>query len=59
MLLLGSVWPVLLSSHAAADAVVVVRAMKATTVMEAFLEDSALRVEIEMGLEPRARRPAA
>lgn len=50
MLLLVSAWSVLPISHAAADAVVVVRAMKATTVMEAFLEESSLRVEIEMGL---------
>lgn len=33
-----------------ADAVVVVRAMKATTILEVFLDESHMRVEIEMGL---------
>jgi hypothetical protein len=33
-----------------ADAIVVVRAMKADTIMEAFLDDETLRLEIEMGL---------
>ena len=32
------------------DAIVLSRAMRATTIMEAFLEDSTMRVEIEMGL---------
>ena len=39
------------SQQVAADAFVVVRAMKATTIMETFLEESSLRVEFEMGLE--------
>ena len=34
----------------AADAIVVSRAMKATTIMEVFVEHSTVRVEIEMGL---------
>jgi hypothetical protein len=37
-------------SWAMADAVVVVRAMTASTVMEAFLDESMLRVEIEMSI---------
>ncbi|MEE8459602.1 MAG: hypothetical protein V3S08_07000, partial [Phycisphaerales bacterium] len=37
-------------SSAMADAVVVVRAMTASTVMEAFLDESMLRVEIEMSI---------
>ena len=36
------------------DAIIVSRAMKATTIMEAFLDESALRVEIEMGLDDAA-----
>ncbi len=37
-------------SPAMAEALVAVRAMQSTTVMEAFLDDSMLRVEIEMGI---------
>jgi hypothetical protein len=37
-------------SSAMADATVVVRAMTASTVIEAFLDESLLRVEIEMGI---------
>ena len=37
-------------TQARADAIVVVRAMKASTIMEAFLDDETLRLEIEMGL---------
>ena len=38
------------SRRATGDAIMVVKAMKATTILEAFLEESKLRVEIEMGL---------
>ncbi len=44
----------LLNEAASADAIIVSRAMKATTIMEAFLDESALRVEIEMGLDDAA-----
>ena len=37
-------------TQARADAIVVVRAMKASTIMEAFLDEAMLRIEIEMGV---------
>ena len=53
---LAPIFVCLLVIHGSAtgDAIIVSRAMKATTIMEAFLDESALRVEIEMGLEDAA-----
>jgi len=48
--ILASLVALLISTVARADAIVVVRAMKATTIVEAFLDESNLRLEIEMGI---------
>ncbi len=53
-LLLIFVCLLVIHGSATGDAIIVSRAMKATTIMEAFLDESALRVEIEMGLEDAA-----
>lgn len=49
--LLALVFLLLTAQPVAADAVMVTRAMKATTIMEAFVEDGSIRIELEVGDE--------
>ncbi|MDH3817861.1 MAG: hypothetical protein OES21_04560, partial [Myxococcales bacterium] len=49
---------VTLPSAASADAVMVTRAMTASTIMEAFVKEDAILVELELGEQELARFPS-